>query len=39
MITPTVIESTADLEVVSDDIRTEFMKIPPINHATLYEEE
>jgi len=39
MITPTVIESTSDLEVVSDDIRTEFMKIPPINHATLQGEE
>jgi general secretion pathway protein D len=35
MITPTVIESTADLKVVSDDIRTEFMKIPPIDHAVL----
>ena len=39
MITPTVIESTADLRVVSDDIRVEFMKIPPINHATLQGEE
>jgi len=39
MITPTVIESTADLEVVSDDIRTEFKKIPPINHAVLYDED
>jgi len=35
MITPTVIESTSDLKVVSDDIRTEFMKIPPIDHAIL----
>ncbi len=39
MITPTVIESTADLRAVSDDIRVEFMKIPPINHATLQGEE
>ncbi len=35
MITPTVIESTADLKAVSDDIRTEFKKVPPIKHATL----
>jgi len=35
MITPTVIESTTDLKIVSDDIRTEFMKIPPIEHAIL----
>jgi len=35
MITPTVIESTSDLKVVSDDIRTEFMKIPPIEHTVL----
>jgi len=35
MITPTVIESTSDLKVVSDDIRTEFMKIPPIDHTVL----
>jgi len=35
MITPTVIESTTDLKVVSDDIRTEFMKIPPIDHTVL----
>ena len=39
MITPTVIESTADLRAVSDDIRVEFMKIPPINHTTLQGEE
>jgi len=39
MITPTVIESTSNLKVVSDDIRTEFMKIPPIDHATLQGEE
>ena len=39
MITPTVIESTANLKVVSDDIRTEFMKIPPIDHATLQGED
>ena len=35
MITPTVIENTADLKAVSDDIRTEFRKVPPIKHATL----
>ena len=35
MITPTVIESINDLKVVSDDIRTEFLKISPIKHATL----
>jgi general secretion pathway protein D len=35
MITPTVIENTADLKAVSDDIRTEFMKVPPIKNATL----
>lgn len=39
MITPTVIESTADLKAVSDDIRTEFKKIPPINHAILQGED
>lgn len=39
MITPTVIESTADLKVVSDDIRTEFRKVPPIKHATLRRED
>ncbi len=39
MITPTVIENTNDLKTVSDDIRVEFMKIPPINHATLQKEE
>ena len=39
MITPTVIENTADLKAVSDDIRTEFRKIPPIKHATLQGEE
>jgi general secretion pathway protein D len=37
MITPTVIESTADLKVVSDDMRTEFRKVAPIKHATLQE--
>jgi len=36
MITPTVIESITDLKTVSDDIRTEFMKVPPIKHATLH---
>ena len=39
MITPTVIENTSDLKTVSDDIRTEFRKVPPINHATLHNEE
>ena len=38
MITPTVIENTNDLKTVSDDIRVEFMKIPPIKHATLHHE-
>jgi general secretion pathway protein D len=36
MITPTVIENTNDLKTVSDDIRVEFMKVPPIKHATLH---
>ncbi len=36
MITPTVIENTADLKSVSDDIRKEFMKVPPMKHATLH---
>jgi len=35
MITPTVIENTADLKAVSDDIRVEFRKVPPIDHAIL----
>ena len=39
MITPTVIENTADLKAVSDDIRVEFRKVPPINHATLHRED
>jgi general secretion pathway protein D len=39
MITPTVIENTNDLKAVSDDIRVEFMKVPPIKHATLNQEE
>ncbi len=39
MITPTVIENTNDLKTVSDDIRVEFMKIPPIKHATLHTED
>ncbi len=39
MITPTVIESTADLKAVSDDIQTEFMKVPPIKHTVLQGEE
>ena len=39
MITPTVIENTNDLKTVSDDIRVEFMKIPPIKYATLHAED
>ena len=39
MITPTVIENISDLKTVSDDIRVEFMKIPPIKHATLHAED
>jgi general secretion pathway protein D len=39
MITPTVIENTNDLKTVSDDIRVEFMKVPPIEHATLHASE
>jgi len=39
MITPTVIENTNDLKTVSDDIRVEFMKVPPIKHATLHAED
>jgi general secretion pathway protein D len=39
MITPTVIESITDLRAVSEDIRKEFMKVPPINHAVLHNEE
>lgn len=39
MITPTVIENTADLKAVSDDIRTEFRKVPPIKHAALQGED
>ena len=39
MITPTVIQSTSDLKAVSDDIRTEFMKVPPINHTVLQGED
>jgi general secretion pathway protein D len=35
MITPTVIESTSDLRDVSDDIRKEFRKVTPIDHAIL----
>jgi hypothetical protein len=35
MITPTVIENNADLRAVSDDIRMEFRKVPPIDVATL----
>ena len=39
MITPTVIENVNDLKTVSDDIRVEFMKVPPIQHATLHSED
>jgi general secretion pathway protein D len=39
MITPTVIENTADLKAVSEDIRVEFRKVPPIDHATLQGED
>ena len=39
MITPTVIENTNDLKTVSDDIRVEFMKVPPIKHSTLHSED
>jgi hypothetical protein len=35
MITPTVIESASDLKAVSDDIRKEFRKIPPLKHTAL----
>ncbi|MGD9020821.1 MAG: type II secretion system secretin GspD [Lysobacterales bacterium] len=38
MITPTVIENTSDLRAVSDDIRQEFRKIPPMDIATLQDE-
>jgi len=39
MITPTVIENIADLKAVSEDIRVEFRKVPPIDHATLQGED
>jgi general secretion pathway protein D len=39
MITPTVIENTNDLKTVSDDIRSEFMRVPPINVSTLHDED
>jgi general secretion pathway protein D len=39
MITPTVIENTTDLKAVSDDIRIEFRRVPPISHATLQGED
>ena len=39
MITPTVIESAADLKTVSEDMDDEFRKIPPINHSTLHNED
>ncbi len=35
MITPTVIENTSDLKAVSDDILTEFKKVPPMKHPNL----
>ena len=34
-----VIENTNDLKTVSDDIRTEFMKVPPITISTLHGED
>lgn len=39
MITPTVIESTSDLEAVSDDIRAEFLRVPPIKYPSLHGKE
>jgi general secretion pathway protein D len=39
MITPTVIENTNDLKTVSDDIRTEFMRVPPITISTLNDDD
>jgi hypothetical protein len=33
-----VIENTSDLRAVSDDIRQEFRKIPPMDIATLQDE-
>ena len=35
MITPTVIESSADLKAISDELKTEFRDIPPIRFKTL----
>jgi general secretion pathway protein D len=35
MITPTVIENSADLEAISDDLQKEFKKIPPIRLQSL----
>ncbi len=39
MITPTVIENVSDLQAVSDDIKAEFKKVPPIKHTTLRKED
>jgi general secretion pathway protein D len=38
MITPTVIVSTADLKLISDELRKEFKTIPPIRFHTLQKE-
>jgi general secretion pathway protein D len=38
MITPTVIVSTADLKLISDELRKEFKDIPPIRFHTLQKE-
>jgi general secretion pathway protein D len=39
MITPTVIESSADLRAISDDLKKEFKEIPPIKFHILQNEE
>jgi len=39
MITPTVIVSSADLKVVTEDLRDEFIKIPPLKIHTLRSED
>jgi len=39
MITPTVIENFSDLREVTEDITTEFKKVPPINPAELQGED
>lgn len=35
MITPTVLQSAADLRAVTDDLKDEFIKIPPLKISTL----